>query len=392
MSSLRLPDLQTPKQQVRRRWRGLGWAMLVALLGHVLLLFALAQQKFSFDFKNADSAAITSTMSTRWLEPAPTAIAPPPADRPPTLEPALGKAPALIKPIRQAERKPSPQIEVRTELKPELKTEQKSEPNEPVAANESTQAATETIASLAIFTTETASVGALITTTVASGGPAPPGMKLSYPPNTQLQFQGTYMSKGVAQNGSGLLSWKSDGNNYVLSLEATALVVFSRTEKSAGQMSAQGLAPQRYSSVRTGRSEQATHFRSDIGKIQFSSNKPDAVLLPGAQDRLSALVQLAGILGGDPERYKTGDLIHMQVAGLDSAEDWEFSLQGTSDITLPTANMQALKLSRSPRNEFDQRLEIWLSPQLGYLPIRIRQSSAVAPNEDYFDLLLRKLP
>jgi hypothetical protein len=86
MSSLRLPDLQTPKQQVRRRWRGLGWAMLVALLGHVLLLFALAQQKFSFDFKNADSAAITSTMSTRWLEPAPTAIAPPPADRPPTLE------------------------------------------------------------------------------------------------------------------------------------------------------------------------------------------------------------------------------------------------------------------------------------------------------------------
>jgi hypothetical protein len=175
-------------------------------------------------------------------------------------------------------------------------------------------------------------------------------------------------------------------------LEATALVIFNRTERSEGKLSPQGLAPERYSSTRTGRSEQATHFMPEIGKIKFSNNKPDETLLVGAQDRLSALVQLAGIIGGDPERYKIVNRIQMQVAGLDGAEVWEFNLQGVSDITVPAANMQALKLSRTPRSEFDQRIELWLSPQLGYLPIRIRQSSATTPDQDFYDLVLRRLP
>jgi hypothetical protein len=217
-------------------------------------------------------------------------------------------------------------------------------------------------------------------------------LKLSYPASAQLQFDGVFMNKGSANTGSGVLSWKIDGASYELSLEAKAMLILSRTEKSEGQLSPQGLAPQRYSSVRTGRSEQATHFRPEIGKIQFSNNKPDEVLLVGGQDRLSAMIQLAGIIGGDPERYKIVNRISMQVAGLDRAEVWEFNIQGASDINVPAANMQALKLSRTPRNEYDQRLEIWLSPQLGYLPIRIRQSSVTAPDQDFTELVLRKLP
>jgi Protein of unknown function (DUF3108) len=200
------------------------------------------------------------------------------------------------------------------------------------------------------------------------------------------------MRKGSSSSGSGVMSWNIDGSSYNLSLEASALLIFTQTERSEGKLSPQGLAPERYSSTRTGRSEQATHFLPEQGKIKFSNNKPDEVLLVGAQDRLSALIQLAGIIGGDIERYKIVNRISMQVAGLDSAEIWEFNLQGISDINVPAANMQALKLSRTPRNEYDQRLEIWLSPQLGYLPIRIRQSSATAPDQDFTDLVLRKLP
>jgi Protein of unknown function (DUF3108) len=399
MSRLPAQGSQMHAQLASWPWRGLGWALLLALLGHVLV-FELAQKKFSFSFENQETASNTSTMNTRWLEPAPVAVAQPPAARPPAprvapqaaskpaIKPDVSNAPTFTEPIKQAEPTSEP--------KTEPKTEQNIEPNESVAGKESAQTATEIIASPIAGENEAAPVGVITAESAAAeaaaGAPAPAGIKLKYPPNAQLLFDGTNMRKGSSQSGSGVLSWKSDGSSYVLSLEATALVIFSITEKSAGALSPLGLAPQRYSNNRTGRSEQATHFRPEIGKIQFSNNKPDEVLLPGAQDRISALVQLAGILGGDPERYRVVNRIQMQVAGLDKAEIWEFNLQGVSDITVPAANMQALKISRMPRNEFDQRLEIWLSPQLGYLPIRIRQSSATTPDQDFTDLVLRKLP
>jgi Protein of unknown function (DUF3108) len=226
----------------------------------------------------------------------------------------------------------------------------------------------------------------------APSAPATHSLKLSYPASTRLQFDGTNVKNGSTKSGSSLLYWSTDGTNYKLSLEATALVVFSLTEKSAGRLSINGLAPDRFSSTRTGRSEQATHFMYDLGQIKFSSNRPDVALQAGAQDRLSAMIQLAGMIGGDPERYKSVDRIYMQVAGLGNADIWEFNLQGMSELSVPAGKIQALKLMRTPRSEFDQRLEIWLAPQLGYLPVRIRQSAITAPDQDFNDLVLNKLP
>lgn len=378
-------------------WRGLGVALLLAVLAHGLA-FKLANQSFSFSFQNPDS---TAPLSTRLLEPAPVLIQPQAAaPKPPTpaakpLPKPLNNAPRALAPadpIPANEPKPEPKLE--PEIKPATEPDMapKNEPNQPIAGIESAPDATDTIANPIASAIEPAPEGAITMNNPAAGVPAPPGVKLLYPPNAQLVFDGTNRRKGTSVSGSGLLSWKSDGSRYELTLEASALVILSQTEKSTGQLSPQGLAPERYSSSRTGRSEQATHFRRNLGKIQFSNNQPEEVLLLGAQDRISALVQLAGILGGDPERYKIVNRIQMQVAGLDRAEVWEFSLQGVSDITVPAANMQALKLTRTPRNEFDQKLELWLSPQLGYLPIRIRQSSATTPDQDFTDLVLRRLP
>ncbi|MBS7806235.1 DUF3108 domain-containing protein [Variovorax sp. PCZ-1] len=367
-----------PRYSASWPWRGLAWALLAAVLAHVMALI-LATERFSFSFKNtADNTAL----STRMIDPVPVSLLPP--------VPVAAKEPSKAKdkvssamPVSQA---PKPALADSSAASPNK--EVKIEQNQPVAGKESAQSATETVAG----DEPNADSYLAQTTAPASGAPAPPGLKLSYPASARLQFDGTVVRKGIANSGSGVLSWKMDGSNYELSLEATAMLILSRTEKSEGTLSPQGLTPQRYSSVRTGRSEQATHFRAEMGKIQFSNNKPDEVLLVGAQDRLSAIIQLAGIIGGDPERYKIVNRIQMQVAGLDNAEIWEFNLQGISDINVPAANMQALKLTRTPRNEFDQRLEIWLSPQLGYLPIRIRQSSAAAPDQDFDDLVLRRLP
>jgi Protein of unknown function (DUF3108) len=358
-------------------WRGLVWALLAAVLAHVIALM-LATSRFAFSFQ---STADSTTITTRMIEPVPVSLLPP--------APAAVNQPSKAKdaaPRAAPAKKPPEPVRAESTTPPEKET--KIEPNQPIAGKESAQSGTETVATI------TSSVDSNLTQTAApaSGAPAPPGVKLSYPASARLLFDGTVMRKGSSTSGSGVLSWNIDGSGYNLSLEATALLIFTQTERSEGKLSPQGLAPERYSSTRTGRSEQATHFMPEIGKIKFSNNKPDEVLLVGAQDRLSALIQLAGIIGGDIERYTIVNRIQMQVAGLDSVEIWEFNLQGISEINVPAANMQALKLSRTPRNEFDQRLEIWLSPQLGYLPIRIRQSSATAPDQDFTDLVLRKLP
>ena len=114
--------------------------------------------------------------------------------------------------------------------------------------------------------------------------------------------------------------------------------------------------------------------------------------MAGAQDRLSVLIQLAGMLAGEPERYKTGDRIGLQVAGLDNAQVWEFSMEGPSGIKLPAGELQTVKLRRSHRHEYDQSLEVWLAPSLGYLPVRILQSARATPEQDFTDLVLSKLP
>jgi Protein of unknown function (DUF3108) len=358
-------------------WRGLSLALLLALLTH-FFAFMLVNGHFAFSVNRPDPSAVISTrmidlvpMPVSPVTPAPS---PAPSQRSENASTAPQAAPAAKPPVASAAEK--------TPVDPP-----KIEPNPPAAGAESARNATETVAT--ITPSDSPSTTA---TSVPFEANALPAIKLSYPASAKLQFEGTVMRKGTALGGNGVLDWKIDGSSYELSLEASALLVLSRTEKSVGLLSPQGLAPQRYSSSGTGRSEQATHFRREIGKIQFSNNKPDEILLVGAQDQLSALVQLAGIIGGDPERYRIVNRIQMQVAGLSSAEVWEFSLEGVSDINLPAANMQALKLSRSPRNEFDQRLELWLSPQLGYLPIRIRQSSSTAPEQDFTDLRLRKIP
>jgi hypothetical protein len=54
---------------------------------------------------------------------------------------------------------------------------------------------------------------------------------------------------------------------------------------------------------------------------------------------------------------------------------------------LPGGLVSALKLSKEPTVEFDQRIEVWLAPELGYLPVRIRITEA---NGAFADLLWRK--
>ena len=55
---------------------------------------------------------------------------------------------------------------------------------------------------------------------------------------------------------------------------------------------------------------------------------------------------------------------------------------------MPYGDLPSIKLQRTPRRDFDQRIELWLAPSLGYLPVRLRITNA---NGDWVDQLLRSI-
>ena len=205
------------------------------------------------------------------------------------------------------------------------------------------------------------------------------------PDSALLKYQVQGQAKGFNYWASAELNWQQDGKAYEARLEVSAFLLGSRVQSSKGALGPEGIMPTRFSDKT--RSELAAHFQRDKGIISFSANSPDAPLLKGAQDRLSVVLQLSSLLAADPARFPTGTMLSFQTVSQREAEVWQFLVEKEELLQLPFGEMGAIKLNRQPRREFDQHIEIWFAPTLGYLPVRLRITNA---NGDFVDQLLSK--
>jgi hypothetical protein len=180
------------------------------------------------------------------------------------------------------------------------------------------------------------------------------------------------------------LLWLQDGNTYEARQEVGAFLLGSRVFTSTGRMTAEGLAPLRYSDK--ARNELAAHFDRERQRVTFSANTPESPLQPGAQDRVSVFVQLASMLAGAPDKYPAGTNITVQIIGPRATEVWAIAVDGEEKLNLPGGELAAVKLTRAARGEFDLKTEFWLAPALGYLPARIKFTQA---NGDFVDMAWR---
>ncbi len=202
-----------------------------------------------------------------------------------------------------------------------------------------------------------------------------------------MQFEGRGEEKGfIKYAGSGEMLWQPEGAQYSARLEISAWGFRVRTWTSKGALNDTGLAPLRFGDKPRG-AELATHFQRDKDIISFSANNPDVPLQPGAQDKLSAILQLSALVAGAPERYGAGQHIRFQAADAHRAEQWDFQVGQSELLDLPGGPLQGLKLSKAPTVEFDQGIEVWLAPAMHYLPVRLRITEA---NGAFVDLLWRK--
>ena len=127
---------------------------------------------------------------------------------------------------------------------------------------------------------------------------------------------------------------------------------------------------------------------SPIKAASCSVNSPQAVWQAGTQDRLSLLLQLSALIGGDPSRFEPGVKISIPTASLRDVEPWEFAVLRKENLSLPIGEHPALLLRREPRHTYDQTLELWFAPTLGYLPVRMTISQA---NGDRLDQRLASI-
>ena len=369
----------------RLRWpssalplRQLVFAVATSLIAHYALL-VWAVEPFSLSFQGAGAAG---ALRTRTIEaPAAPRLEPMPSVKPESMPPPTPAPPAAATPAS-----PMPPEPVSEAVPTIASLAQDASERAPLPLIESISTATKTVV-IALSTESEASTSTAVTSTQAI-----PALELQLPSNAQLQFMATSVQRGQSREGRGQLTWQSDGQAYSLQIAAKMLLITVFESTSIGKITEVGLSPERFSERRGFRSEQATHFRTNLGKIQFSNNRPEAKLEGGAQDQLSVMLLLSSLFAGNPERIDVGSIIRVQVASTDSAETWDIRFDGQEEILLPAGPMKAFKLTRNARREFDRALEIWLAPSLGFLPVRILQSSPSLPKEDFFELKLLVLP
>lgn len=231
-----------------------------------------------------------------------------------------------------------------------------------------------------------ASAGVEITPPGAAGAPAgdeaPP---VRVPASVRLDFEVTGQAKRFNYSASAELSWRQDGARYEARQQIKAFLLGARSQTSTGRITAHGLQPERFGDK--ARSERAAHFDFDRRQATFSANAPPAPIGDGAQDRLSVFIQLGSLLAAAPQRYPPGTRIALTTVGTKSADRWTFTVEGPETLQLPAGPTPALKLQRvpPPGKDYDQKAELWLGTELGYLPVRIRITQA---NGDFADLAL----
>ena len=228
-----------------------------------------------------------------------------------------------------------------------------------------------------------------VSPSAAAKAPVPPdeahaNAPVQLPPPTRLEFEVTGRAKGFGYHASAELLWQHDATSYSAHQEIKVIFLGSRSQDSVGSVTAHGLQPRRFAD--RARSERTALFDFASGRVTFSANTPAAPIAPGAQDRLSVFLQLGSLLAAAPERYPAGTQLAMTTVSARAADVWTFTVEGDQTLDLPIGALRAVQLQRMPRRADDQKAQVWLAPNLGYLPVRIRLTEA---NGDFAELNLK---
>jgi hypothetical protein len=211
----------------------------------------------------------------------------------------------------------------------------------------------------------------------------PPLGVAALPASALLSYRLSGQEKGIPYQATGEMRWQRNAGAYAMGLSVRAFLLGTRLWRSQGLITAQGLAPVRFSD--SWRSERATHFDGEQNRIVFSSNAPSAPLQPGAQDQISLYPQMAALMAQEGGRLQPGTRLQVQTATVRDALPWLLTLEQEETLQVDGQNLQATKWVCQPRNRFDAKVEFWVAAKHDWLPVRIRITQV---SGSFIDLVL----
>jgi hypothetical protein len=231
-------------------------------------------------------------------------------------------------------------------------------------------------------------VAPVVTMAPAEPAPAPaapppplaPSYRVDLPPSSNLAMDVDRVdADGRHWTGEADFNWNITPDSYRIKFTVGIRLLFARVNllelASEGTTGDTGFVPSLMTEKRRGRSLTATHFNRNDGSITFSASQNKYPLSAGAQDKASVPLQLAAIARADPGQLKGG--VDLQVAEDRDATVFHFVLLGQEDIDTRLGRLHAWRLSRPPKpGSYNSRLDIWLAPERGWYPVRIRNTEA----------------
>lgn len=351
--------------------RRILWGLIAAALAlHLFFLDGLGRSA------QRDRVVMAPALAVRSV-PAPTPVpVPAPVAAPEPVTAAVQQKQAVARPRAEAPR-------------------DRTQASAPVSAARAAAAAAPLAAE--VTSLEPASAAAVMVEVAAPSAPSPspapaaegdvPVYRTQLPPSMRLQYA---LQRG-ALAGSGELQWQLADGEYQLSLEGrlaglAGLAVMRQVSR--GRIDEAGLAPQRFTDQRLRGGVQAANFQRDKGKVTFSGPSTEYPLLPGTQDRLSWMLQLAAIAAAEPARLAAGGKVILYVVGArGDADVWVFRFVDFETIETPLGPVRAAKFSRDARRLYDTDVDAWLDPTRDHLPVKARLGTS--PDGEVLELQLQ---
>ena len=197
-----------------------------------------------------------------------------------------------------------------------------------------------------------------------------------------LHYQVSAHTRNLLLHGTGELVWRHDGERYEAKLEVSAPLLPSRIQRSTGSISADGLAPLRFTDK--SRSEQAANFQRDEGKVTSSNetNRMRHCCLERRNDFVGDVPTGRTDRGAIPASSAPAQRLPSKPRARARLSSGFSQWKKRNSFSFPAGNVAAIKLTRNPRKEFDIKVELWLAPGMDYVPVRLRLTQ---PNGDWLD-------
>lgn len=239
---------------------------------------------------------------------------------------------------------------------------------------------------------------ALVPLAEKPAAPTPPNVdqpSAEWPPSTRLSYTLTGNYRGPVQ-GQARVEWLRSGTRYQvhmdLSVGPSFAPLMARRVSSEGEITAQGLQPQRYDEETRVALRQPRRLTVFLDADQVRMPAGNQVPRPaGVQDSASQFVQLTWLFTMRPELLQAGRSVELPLALPRVVETWTYEVLDTEQLQTPAGVVGAVhvKPRRPPRPGNDLVAEFWAAPSLQYLPVRIliRQDA-----DTYVDLVIDQLP